>query len=174
MALPLKQYHRIKVQSKVPIRGFLRYRVIVASVMLVISTVSAAVQEAGRDATYTRFEEYGADTSDDKIRETLDAFAHHLKTNPSLKAFLISYGGKQSCRNEALLRARLATRYLKKIHGLSSSRSTLLNGGYREDWVVELWVGSPGATPPSPTRTIDRKRVTISGKCKLRALYPSQ
>ena|SRR5215216_7485352 len=155
-------------------RTIVRYGVIVASVMLGVSSVNVTAQELGRDAIYSRFEEYYAATSQDKIRDLLDAFAQHLKANPSLRAFLISYGGKQSCRNEALLRARLATRYLSKMHGISSRRSTILNGGYRKDWVVELWVGSPGATPPSPTRTINRKRVMISGNCNLTALDASQ
>lgn len=155
-------------------RKIVRYGVIAASVMLGASSVDVTAQETGRDAIYSRFEEYYADTSQKKIRELLDAFAQHLKSNPSLRAFLISYGGKQSCRNEALLRARLVTRYLSKMHGVSSNRSSILNGGYREGWVVELWVGSPGATPPSPTRTINRERVTISGNCKLTALDASR
>ncbi|HEX6718879.1 MAG TPA: hypothetical protein VF088_17360 [Pyrinomonadaceae bacterium] len=148
----------------------LRYGVIAVSIMLGAFSLNVTAQEIGRDAIYSRFEEYYPDTSPEKIREVLDAFAQHLKANRSLRALLISYGGKQSCRNEALLRARLATRYLLKMHGISSSRSTILNGGYREDWVVELWVGSSGATAPSPTRTINKKQVTISGKCKFRAL----
>ena len=155
-------------------RTIVRYGVIVASVMLGASSVNVTAQELGRDAIYSRFEEYYADTSRDKIRDLLDAFAQHLKTNPSLRAFLISYVGKQSCRNDPLLRAHLATRYLSKMHGISSRRSTILNGGYRKDWVVELWVGSPGATPPSPTRTINRRRVTISGNYDLTALDASQ
>src|ERR1043165_281726 len=92
----------------------------------------------GDDAIYSRFEDYSANTSHDKVREILDAFAQHLKSNPSLRAFLISYGGKRSCRNEALLRAQLATQYLSKMRGIKSNRFTILNGGYREDWVVEL------------------------------------
>ena len=155
-------------------RTIARHGVIVASVMLGALGVNVTAQEAGRDAIYSRFEEYSADTSLDKVREILDAFAQHLKSNPTLRALLISYGGKQSCRNEPLLRGRLATRYMSKMYEISTNRSTIRNGGYREDWTVELWVGSPGATPPSPTRTISRKRVMISGNCKLTALDASR
>lgn len=155
-------------------RIIVRSGVIVASVVLGAFSVKVNAQEAGRDAIYSHFEEYYAETPQDKIREFLDAFAQHVKSNRSLRAFLISYGGKQSCRNEALLRARLATQYLSKMHGISSNTSTILNGGYREDWAVELWVGSPGATPPSPTKTINRKLVVIIGNCKLKALDVSR
>ena len=155
-------------------RTILRCVIITASVMLGSSPGDVTAQELGRDAIYSRFEEYYDDTSQDKIREILDAFGQHLKANPSLRAFLISYGGKHSCSNEALLRARLATAYLSKMHGISSRRSTILNGGYREVWVVELWVGSPAATPPSPARTINKKRVMISGDCKFTTLAASR
>ena len=154
-------------------RTIVRSGVIVVSIVLGASSVNVTAQELNRDAIYSRFEEYYSDTPPQKIREILDAFAQHLKANRSLRALLISYGGKQSCRNEALLRAHLATRYLSKMHGISLSRSTILNGGYREDWVVELWVGSSGATAPSPTRIINKKQVTISGKCKLTPLTNS-
>jgi len=155
-------------------RTILRCAIITASVMLRVSPQDVTAQESGRGAIYSRFEEYYADTSQDKIREILNAFGQHLKANPSLRAFLISYGGKQSCRDEALLRARLATGYLSKIHGISSRRFTILNGGYREAWVVELWVGSSGAKLPSPARTINKKRVKISGNCKFTTLETSR
>ena len=155
-------------------RTILRCVIITASVMLGSSPGDVTAQELGRDAIYSRFEEYYADTSLDKTREILDAFGQHLKANPSLRTFLISYGGKQSCRDEALLRARLATGYLSKMHGISSRRFTILNEGYREAWVVELWVGSPGAALPSPTRTINKKGVMISGNCKFTTLDASQ
>jgi hypothetical protein len=124
-------------------------------------------QESGRDAIYTQFEEYDASTLQEKIRARIDAFAEHLKLNPSLRAVVISYGGKKSCRNEALLRARLLTRYLSELHGIPSNRVTTQNGGYRNDWVVELWIGSPGATRPWPANTISRKSVRVKGNCNL-------
>ena len=155
-------------------RNILRCVIITASVMLGDYPPDVTAQEQGRDAIYSRFEEYYADTSQAKIREILDAFGQHLKANPSLRAFLISYGGKQSCRNEALLRARLATGYLSKMHGISSRRSPILNGGYRQAWVVELWVGSPGAALPSPAPTINKKQAVISGNCRFTPLDASQ
>ena len=122
-------------------------------------------QDSGVDALYSRFEDYDATTPRDKIRARLDALAEHLKINPSLRLLLISYGGRESCRNEAVLRARLATRYLSRSHGISSNRSIIRNGGYRDHWVVELWVGSVGATPPQPAKTINRRLVTIKKNC---------
>src|SRR5690348_2735122 len=103
------------------LRMIIRCGVIVVGVMLGPSSINVIAQEAGRDAIYNRFEEYSPATPQDNVRETLDAFAQHLKSNPSLRALLISYGGKRSCRNEALLRARLATRYLSKVQGIKSN-----------------------------------------------------
>jgi hypothetical protein len=156
------------------LRTIVRFGVIAVSFVLGASSVNVTAQELNRDAIYSRFEEYYPATPPEKIREILDGFAQHLKANPSLRALLISYGGKQSCHNEALLRARLATRYLLKVHKLPLSRATILDGGYRENGVVELWVGSPGAIPPTPTRTINRKEVIISGNCKFALLDASR
>ena len=119
------------------------------------------------DAIYSRFEDYDAATPPDTIRARLDAFAEHLKTNPALKGVVLSYGGKESCRNEAVLRGRLVTSYLSKSRGVSSNHTTIRNAGYRDHWVIELWVGSVGATQPPSTKTINKKRVRIKRHCHL-------
>lgn len=138
--------------------------VMISSVICGIS--SGKRQQVSRDPIYSRFEEYDQNVSEDQVKDRLDALAQHLKINPSLRAFVVSYGGKQSCRNEASLRARLATGYLSKAKGIPPTRFKILNGGYRENWVVELWVGSAGAVPPPSMRTIDKRRVTIRKNCR--------
>ena len=55
-------------------RNILRWVIITASVLLGVSPPDVTAQELGRDAIYSRFEEYYADTSPDKTRELLDAF----------------------------------------------------------------------------------------------------
>ena len=125
----------------------------------------AKQQMSNSDAIYTRFEEYDRKMSSEQIRERLDGLAQHLEVNPSFQVHLVSYGGRKSCRNEALLRARLASDYLSK-RGLNSNRIKIFDGGYRANWVVELWVGTPAAIPPPRTRTIDKRRVGIERNCR--------
>ena len=51
------------------------YGVIGVSIVLGASIVTVNAQEVSRDAIYSRFEEYYGDTSSEKVREILDAFA---------------------------------------------------------------------------------------------------
>jgi len=41
--------------------------------------------------------------------------------------------------------------YLSKVHGIHPSRVVIVNGGYREGRVLELWIVPPGAPLPKPT-----------------------
>lgn len=155
----------------------MRFRTIICVVIIVNVTYgicNANRQELNRDPIYSLFEEYDRSMSEDQVRDRLDALAQHLKMNPSLRAFVMSYGGKQSCHNEAILHARLVTRYLSKMKGISPQRFSILNGGYRDDWVVELWIGSAGAVRPPLMRTINKRRVIIRHKCRLTPIKLSQ
>lgn len=134
----------------------------------------AKPQQVSSDQGYSRFEEFEKSLSEHQVRDRLDAFAQHLKLNPSLRALMMSYGGMRSCQKEAYLRARLATDYLSKVKGIPPHRVRILNGGYRDDWVVQLWVGSPGAAPPSSLRTIDKRRVTIRKHCRFTTMKVSE
>jgi len=122
-------------------------------------------QAADSDVIYSRFEEYDRNMSGEQIKERLDGLIQHLEVNPSFQVYLVSYGGRQSCRNEALLRARLARGYLSN-KGINPNRINILDGGYRDNWIVELGVGPPTAVPPPRMRTIDKRRVIIKKKCR--------
>jgi hypothetical protein len=52
-----------------------------------------------------------------------------------------------------LLGAR-ARDYLVTQRGIDQSRIVVLNGGFREEDCVELWIIPRGATPPQPTPTV--------------------
>jgi hypothetical protein len=60
-----------------------------------------------------------------------------------------------SARREALKRARFAKDYLSKIKGVDQKRITEIDGGYRDQWAVYLWVGAQGEAPPIPMPTIE-------------------
>lgn len=137
--------------------------VMLANVEVVLCV--AKQQPADSDVIYSRFEEYDRNMSGEQIKDRLDGLVQHLEVNPSFQVYLVSYGGRQSCRNEALLRARLARDYLSK-KGINPNRINILNGGYRANWIVELWVGPPSAVRPPQMRTIDKRRVIIKRKCR--------
>lgn len=115
------------------------------------------------------FEEYDETKSLKQRLDRLNGFALFLKQNPSFQAYVISYGGRRSCQDEALRRARFAKNYLSKDKSIDGKRLTALDGGYLDEWVVQLWFGAKGELPPTPMPTIDRRSVRIIKNCKPKA-----
>ena len=71
---------------------------------------------------------------------------------------------------EAQRRCRRAVSYVIRRRGIEASRIVTVDGGYREDLTVELWVLPPGATPPTASPTVEPREVRfIKGKPKGRA-----
>ena len=84
------------------------------------------------------FESYDKSMSDKQVRERLDALGLQLKAAPTFRAYIVSYGGRSSCPGEAKRRAQLAKDYLSKLKGISRQRIRTIDGGFKEEWTVEL------------------------------------
>jgi hypothetical protein len=109
---------------------------------------------------------------DEKAR--LDYFAVELQKNPNAKGYIIFYGGQRypSCWyggrryaarrprfGEAEARAARIKPYLTNTRGLDPKDIVVLNGGFRESWMAELWIVPNGAKPPLPTSSVLRKDI---------------
>lgn len=88
----------------------------------------------------------------------LDGFAAELREQPWSQAYVIAYAGRKSRAGEAQARAERARDYLMSKHGMEEGRVVTIDGGYREEPTLELFAVPVGATPPSPTPTINPKR----------------
>jgi len=114
------------------------------------------------------FEKYDNRKNASEQKKRLRAFASYLKENPHFQAYIMSYGGRRTFLGEAKTRGRSATTYLVKSRGIKASAITVIDAGYREDWVVELWYGVKGGSPPVPLPTIDKKQVVMrTGKSQV-------
>ena len=107
------------------------------------------------------FEKYDNSKNASERRKRLNAFASYLKENPHFQGYIMSYGGRRTFLREAETRGESAKRYLMKSKGIKASRISVIDGGYREHWVVELWYGVTGGSRPVPLPTIDRKQVMM-------------
>jgi len=107
-----------------------------------------------------KLDEYGnIRWSDEKAR--LDNFAIEMQNSPTAQGYIFCYGGRVGRAGEALRRCSRARSYVNKHRGIEASRIVTIDGGYKEDLTVELWVLSSGATPPTPFPTVDPKEVRI-------------
>ncbi len=71
----------------------------------------------------------------------LDNYAGALRGVPSTVAVIIGYGGRDDTkRGEVAARLGAIRNYLITDGKIDQSRVVTLDGGYREDLIIELWV----------------------------------
>jgi hypothetical protein len=90
----------------------------------------------------------------DDQKARLDNLAVELQNDPTTTTYVIAYGGRTSRIGQADLLGSRARDYLVTQRGIDQSRIVTLNGGFREEDCVELWIIPRGATPPRPTPTV--------------------
>ena len=99
------------------------------------------------------FDECNNCTFDDQ-KARLDHFAVALQNEPGTRAYIIAYGGRKSPLSQVEVLMSRARDYLITQRGIDASRLTVVNGGFREEDSVELWMVPSGAKPPQATPTI--------------------
>lgn len=82
-----------------------------------------------------------------KAKRMLDEFAGEVKKKDDIVAHVIGYGGSSRNKNEAQLAGERARNYLIGT-GIWQGRIEIIDGGFRDEATVELWVTPKGATPP--------------------------
>ena len=109
-----------------------------------------SVMVCGLSFGQVKFDEYG-DLSwrDEKAR--LDNFAIQIMNQGGNVGYIIVYAGHRAGRGEALARANRAKDYLEWHRNIDLGRVVAIDGGHREDFSVELFIGPSDADPPVPT-----------------------
>ncbi|MBC8029345.1 MAG: hypothetical protein H7Z16_04480 [Pyrinomonadaceae bacterium] len=91
----------------------------------------------------------------DDQKARLDNLAVELQNDPSTTTYVIAYGGRSSRIGQAAMLGDRARDYLVTNRGIDQSRIVVVNGGFREEDCVELYVVPSGATAPVATPTVD-------------------
>jgi hypothetical protein len=104
----------------------------------------------------------------DDQKARLDNLGVELQNEPSARTYVIAYGGRNSRVGQGDLLGARARDYLVTNRGIDSSRITVINGGYREEDCVELWIIPSGATPPTATPTLQPGDVRPAAPTRLR------
>jgi hypothetical protein len=99
----------------------------------------------------------------------LDGFAEALRREPNSRGYMIAYalyyvsdqpfydpsrGYYRTLLDPPTLIPRMLRRdrnYLSRVHGIDASRIIIINGGYRRERTLELWIVPDGASRPRPT-----------------------
>lgn len=104
----------------------------------------------------------GGGLSFDEDKPRIDRFAEEMKKNNSADAYIIAYGGLVSYKNEARIRLRCIRDYLITAHSISRSRLKLVDGGYRTEISVELFLIKPDDTKPTAFPVVNREAVRMT------------
>ena len=124
------------------------------------SNLEEFVKIIPRIACGLAFDEYGdVRFSDEKAR--LDNFAIQLQNDPDSTGYIMVYAGQKSVVAEAQLRGNRARDYLINVRKIAPDRVKAIDGGYRADLTVHLYIVPAGATPPEPFPMLDPKDVQI-------------
>jgi hypothetical protein len=99
------------------------------------------------------FDECNNCTFDDQ-KARLDNLAVELQNDPTTRAYIIAYGGRTGPMGQVEVLMTRAREYLTAQRGIDAARFKVVNGGFREEDSVELWVVPSGATPPRVTPTV--------------------
>lgn len=110
-----------------------------------------------------KFDEFGDVNCEDEMSH-LDNFAVQLQQEPSARGVIIFYGGRRfrgrlPKRGEAAARAARIKPYLVQRRGIPTDQVIVIDGGYAEEWKVDLWVVPKGATIPAPFPTVPVKDI---------------
>ena len=128
-------------------------KLLIFSLLLALTSISFAAAES------RKIDSFGAIDCEDEMAR-LDNFAIELQNAPEAQGYVLVYGGRRDTkRDEVQVRGSRMKRYLVENRGVSADRVQVLNGGYRENFTVELWLVPHGETGPAATPTVKERDV---------------
>lgn len=98
----------------------------------------------------------------DDQKARLDNLVVELQSDPTTRAHIIAYGGRRSPLGQVEVLMKRARDYLVSDRGMDASRLVVINGGFREEDSVELWIVPSGAAGPRATPTVQAGDVKSS------------
>lgn len=118
------------------------------------------VMVCGLGLAQQKFDEYGVlRWEDEKAR--LDNFAIQIKNQSGTVGYIIVYAGRRARAGEAHAHANRAKEYLEGHRKMAVGQVIAVDGGHREDFTIELFVGPADAAPPERTPTVQTREVQL-------------
>jgi hypothetical protein len=142
-------------------------------VVLLFLLFPAIFVEAATPISPQKFDEFKDVNCEDEMAR-LDNFTINLQNTPASKGVIVFYGGRRfggrlPRRGDAAARAARLKTYLTQRRGIPTEQVIVINGGYREEWMAELWMVPQGADLPVGRPTIPIKEIKFrKGKARPR------
>jgi len=101
-------------------------------------------------------------------RARLDNLAIHWQRSPRLAVYVVIYAGKKACVGEAWSRWAGVRDWLVRKRRVASDRITWVDGGYREQPTVTIWLWPPElGKPPDAEPSVKPAEVKLVKGCKI-------
>ena len=121
---------------------------------------------AGLDSCCRKIDEYH-DISSKQEKKLLRVFALELnEAGLDGIGYILSYGGTRTCPEEAKGRGERARVYLVSGLSVDAERVVVIDGGYRKEPTVELWIGFRGGLAPAAVPTLEPGQVRMMKRCE--------
>jgi hypothetical protein len=120
------------------------------------------------DGEVTQYRPYAtfSKKTDDEMFARLDDLASQITTGDMWIGYIIAYAGKVSKKGEAKLIAERARQYLIRKRSIPPERVAAIDGGFRENAEIELYLIQRTMPPPTPTPTLSLSEVRVISKPK--------
>lgn len=125
--------------------------------LLVIGVGIAGIGQVANALTEQLACELRWNRDDPKVEQTvcIDSLATELKQNRTLGGYIVSYAGRQARPNEAREAAYDIRRFLIEKRGVRGRQLVAVDGGFREEASVELFLLPSGSATPKPNPTLE-------------------
>jgi hypothetical protein len=135
------------MQSPRPVNSAVM-RLLMTLTFAILATVTFAAN-APSIAAQTKFDSYGRLVTDDEAAH-LDLFDEQLRNHPNTRGYLVGYNDPSVPPGVFLRRLYGDQQYLTEIRGLEPNRLSVIDGGYRDRFTIEMWIAPLNSMPPSP------------------------
>lgn len=133
-----------------------RYRFVLLMALFVICGSFTAALAQSQETR--KFDEYGElRTKDENAR--LKNLVIEMKSDSKITAYILAYGGRRSGPKDALTKANKAKGYTLKTGKFKTSRVIAMDGGYKEEPTIEIWLVPAGADAPQASPSVDPSEV---------------
>jgi hypothetical protein len=107
------------------------------------------------------FDEYGHLPWADERARLDNAAIQFQQHSPDFVMYLIAYGARDGCVTDAYARYTRAKRYLVRALHLPAERVVQIDGGYREQSLLQIWIWPRSFGVPKSEPTVDRSNVRL-------------
>jgi hypothetical protein len=152
----------MKIQKPASIH--VSYALVLVCSLIVHGNICFA-QTASSEVSPVKIDEYGNLSTDDEAAH-LDLFAEKLFKQPNLRGYIVAYSEPRRERGSYLRRIYGIGKYLTYARGIEPNRVVVVDGGYRDKFVTQLWLIPEGAEPPPSVPTISQPPVNTSSAYK--------